>query len=260
MRRKGRRRGKRAVRASGGGWGRGRCMRRYVAHWAVDVSSISMTSDRLTPLLPRPPTPPATQGLWATGTARVVTPVLKGRRKHSPTFTSTTTTIRAPSRAVVLLRLPAPTTHHISSSTTTTTIAVGLQGERCLRCQPALRPGRRYHFPLLRPADPAGNEDDRLDYWGDGNNHGNVNGSAPPPVFVAVLPPVEMDMGQGVEGGGEDFAARPGLFAYPDHRPHDAVGGAAGGRETEGCCLQARVLHFEGVVRGVYVLVMLVSS
>lgn len=181
-----------------------------------------------------------------------MTPVLKGRRKHSPTSISTTTTIRAPSRAVVLLRLPTPHTHtHTnSSSTTTTTIAVVLQGERCLRCQPALRPGRRYHFPLLRPADPAGNEDDRLDYSGDGNSHGHVNGSAPPAVFVAVLPPVEMDMGQGVDGGGGDFAARPGLFAYPDHRPHDAVGGAMGLRGTEGCCLQARVLHFEGVVRG----------
>lgn len=181
-----------------------------------------------------------------------MTPVLKGRRKRPATCTTTSTTIRAPSRAVVLLRLPIPHTH---TSSTTMTIAVVLQGERCLRCQPALRPGRRYHFPLLRPADPAGNEDDRLDYWGDSH----FNGIAPP-VFVAVLPPVEMEIGGLVasDGGEDDFAARSGLFAYPDHRTHDAMGAAAERRATEGCCLQARVLHFEGVIRGMYVLVIVI--
>ena len=167
-----------------------------------------------------------------------MTPVLKGRRKRPPASasSSTTATVRAPSRAVVLLRLPVPNT----------TIAVVLQGERCLRCQPALRPGRRYHFPLLRPADPEGNEDDRADYWG---GAGVGEGAGAPAVFVAVLPPVEIGMDKAE--GDKDFAVRPGLFAYPEHRPQALRGtGEGGGPASGGCCLQARVLHFEGVVRG----------
>ncbi len=193
------------------------------------------------------------QGLWATGTAAVISPVLKGRRKRpSASASSTAPAVRAPSRAVLLLRLPA-TLNTASSSSSSSNIAVILQGERCLRCQPALRPGRRYHFPLLRPADPEASEDERADYWGEAAAVAVAAAAAaaastpPPPVFIAVLPPVEMHGGGGGDGGG-DFAARPGLFAYPDHRPR-AVEGAAAASE---CCLQARVVHFEGVIRGAW--------
>jgi hypothetical protein len=189
-----------------------------------------------------------------------VTPVLKGRRKRPSTSTAATATVRAPSRAAVLLRLPRGA--GASAAAPCATIAVVLQGERCLRCQPALRPGRRYHFPLLRPADPAGNPDDRADYWGDGTGHDDdataaVAATPRPQVLVAVLPPVEIQ--EEAAEAQKGFATRPGLFAYPDHRPYEGGGVDSFGEgesssppAASSCCLlQARVVHFEGVIRGV---------
>lgn len=73
-----------------------------------------------------------------------------------------------------------------------------------------------------------------------------MDGKEPPPVFVAGLPPVEMadDSGEG------DFAAQHGLFAYPDHRPHAAGAEDRSAWPPAASCLQARVVHFEGGIRG----------
>jgi len=95
-----------------------------------------------------------------------------------------------------------------------------------------------------------------------GGTEGAVGGEGDVSIFVALVPPVEMREG-GREGGvlPSFLQKRPvGVFVHPEHRPWSLPtkqewreGGREGGQDIrceEEPCLQARVIHFEGVVRG----------